>query len=147
MALIEVAPSMTWLLVSTSPVEVSTIPVPAAAPPWYPSVVTTSTRPGSTFDATWGVVMAGVGSAPAPARPRPGHPGRARCPRRGARQGVGRPRPPPRPFFVAAGAARLPGITRLYGPAPLPGAARLYGTAPLPGAARLYGAARPARAL
>jgi hypothetical protein len=55
-ALIEVAPSITWLLVSTSPVEVSTIPVPAALPPWYPRVVTTSTMPGSTLAAICGVV-------------------------------------------------------------------------------------------
>jgi len=32
--LIEVAPSMTWLLVKISPVDVSTIPVPAPDAPW-----------------------------------------------------------------------------------------------------------------
>ncbi len=33
-----VAPSMTWLLVSTSPLGVSTMPVPADSAPWPPSV-------------------------------------------------------------------------------------------------------------
>jgi hypothetical protein len=70
MALIEVAPSITWLLVSTSPVEVSTIPVPAALPPWYPSVDTTSTTPGFTFAAICDVVSAVApiaSAAPSPA--------------------------------------------------------------------------------
>ena len=44
-----VAPAITWLLVSTSPDEVITIPVPAAAP--LVSVVLMSTTPGSTFAA------------------------------------------------------------------------------------------------
>jgi len=46
-----VAPSMTWLFVSTSPVDVRTIPVPAARAFWSPRVVFTSTSPGSTRDA------------------------------------------------------------------------------------------------
>src|SRR5580704_5315888 len=51
--LIEVAPLTTWLLVSTSPVDDSTIPVPAEVAPWYPSVDTTSTSAGSTREAIW----------------------------------------------------------------------------------------------
>src|SRR5436305_13246163 len=39
---------MTWLLVRTSPVEVSTMPVPAAVPPWKPRIEFTSTTEGST---------------------------------------------------------------------------------------------------
>src|SRR5579862_1619268 len=46
-----VAPSMTWLLVRTSPLEVRTIPVPAAEPPSSPSVVLMSTRSGETDEA------------------------------------------------------------------------------------------------
>src|SRR5580658_9601012 len=46
-----VAPSMTWLFVRISPFGVRTMPVPAASPPSRPSVVTTSTRPGSTDEA------------------------------------------------------------------------------------------------
>ena len=49
--LIEVAPSTTWLLVSTSPVEVSTMPVPADVACWRPSLDTTSTSAGSTREA------------------------------------------------------------------------------------------------
>ena len=52
----EVAPSITWLLVSTSPFEVSTMPVPAASPFSSPSVDTTSTRPGETLAAIWEVL-------------------------------------------------------------------------------------------
>ena len=52
----EVAPSITWLLVSTSPVEVSTMPVPAASAFWSPRVDTTSTRPGDTRAAIWEVL-------------------------------------------------------------------------------------------
>src|ERR1700678_3963290 len=51
--LMAVAPSMTWLLVSTSPVDVSTMPVPADVAFSSPSVDTTSTRPGSTREAIW----------------------------------------------------------------------------------------------
>ena len=51
--LIDVAPSITWLFVSTSPFEVSTMPVPAAVACSSPSVDTTSTSPGSTRDAIW----------------------------------------------------------------------------------------------
>src|ERR1700737_677040 len=47
-----VAPATTWLLVRTSPEEVSTMPVPAAVPPWYPSTVLMSTMPGLTLAAT-----------------------------------------------------------------------------------------------
>src|ERR1035437_5492163 len=46
-----VAPSITWLLVSISPEDVSTMPVPAASTCWYPSVVLMSTSPGSTLAA------------------------------------------------------------------------------------------------
>src|SRR6516225_8642070 len=46
-----VAPLMTWLFVSTTPFDVSTMPVPAACSCWYPSVVLMSTRPGSTLAA------------------------------------------------------------------------------------------------
>src|SRR5262245_4241765 len=46
-----VAPSTTWLLVSTRPSEVSTIPVPAACAPCMPSVVLTSTSPAETAPA------------------------------------------------------------------------------------------------
>src|ERR1700722_10874218 len=46
-----VAPSITWLLVRTSPEEVSTMPVPAASSCWKLSVVLMSTSPGSTFEA------------------------------------------------------------------------------------------------
>ena len=42
------APSMTWLLVRIAPVEVSTMPVPAAVPPWKPRIEFTSTTEGST---------------------------------------------------------------------------------------------------
>src|SRR2546429_3107172 len=47
-ASILVAPSTTWLLVSTSPSAVSTIPVPAASPPRYPRVVSIFTSAGDT---------------------------------------------------------------------------------------------------
>src|SRR5437660_3164201 len=46
-----VAPSMTWLLVRTSPEGVSTIPVPAPDPFWKPSLVLMSTTPGMTLAA------------------------------------------------------------------------------------------------
>ena len=49
---IVVAPSITWLLVSTSPLEVSTMPVPAASSFSSFKVVLMSTRPGSTAAAT-----------------------------------------------------------------------------------------------
>ena len=45
-------PSTTWLLVSTRPLEESTIPVPAAAPFTYLSWELISTTPGSTLFAT-----------------------------------------------------------------------------------------------
>src|ERR1700733_12307494 len=56
--LIDVAPSITWLLVSTSPDEVTTMPVPAASALWYPRFETISTRPGSTRDAICDVLSA-----------------------------------------------------------------------------------------
>src|SRR5215831_9357964 len=68
-ALIDVAPSITWLLVSTSPDEVTTMPVPAACAPWSPSVDTMSTRPGSTLVAIWDVVRAVVDAPGAPVDP------------------------------------------------------------------------------
>ena len=54
MIVIEVAPSITWLLVSTSPAEVSTIPVPSAVP--LLRVETTSTTPGSVLAVICAVV-------------------------------------------------------------------------------------------
>src|SRR5260370_10577810 len=47
-----VDPSITWLLVSTSPDEEMIIPVPSAVSFLYFSVETMSTRPGSTFFTT-----------------------------------------------------------------------------------------------
>src|SRR5207302_8560878 len=49
-AVIFVAPLITWLFVITSPPDVTTIPVPAASPPCNPRTVLMSTRPGSTFE-------------------------------------------------------------------------------------------------
>src|SRR5271168_3752692 len=49
LTLMAVAPLITWLLVSTSPEEVSTIPVPAASSLWNPRRVSMSTSPGSTL--------------------------------------------------------------------------------------------------
>src|SRR2546429_7812345 len=57
-----VEPATTWLFVSTSPDEESTIPVPAARPFWYPSTVLMSTTAGSTFVAI-ALVSAGPGVA------------------------------------------------------------------------------------
>src|ERR1700693_2581186 len=51
LTLMAVAPLITWLFVSTSPEEVSTIPVPAAFSSWNPRTVSTSTSPGSTLSA------------------------------------------------------------------------------------------------
>src|ERR1700744_6313874 len=47
-----VASSMTWLLVSTSPLEEITMPVPSAVSPLYFSVEVMSTTPGSTLAAS-----------------------------------------------------------------------------------------------
>ena len=47
-----VAPSITWLLVSTRPEDEMIIPVPSAVSPLYLSVEVMSTRPGSTLFAT-----------------------------------------------------------------------------------------------
>jgi hypothetical protein len=44
-----VAPSITWLFVSTSPFLVSTMPVPAPATCWYWNTTLMSTMPGSTL--------------------------------------------------------------------------------------------------
>src|SRR5882724_4623494 len=49
---------MTWLLVRIAPVEVSTMPVPAAVPPWKPRIEFTSTTEGSTSAAMAAVVRA-----------------------------------------------------------------------------------------
>src|SRR5579864_8416438 len=54
-----VAPATTWLLVSTVPEELMTMPVPAASPPANPSRVVMSTTPGSTLAA-----MVPVSAAP-----------------------------------------------------------------------------------
>ena len=48
-AFIPVVPLMTWLLVSTRPDLVSTMPVAAAVPPWKPRLLVMSTRPGWTL--------------------------------------------------------------------------------------------------
>ena len=47
-------PPITWLLVSTSPDALSTIPVPATLPFWWLSRVLMSTKPGSTLAASAG---------------------------------------------------------------------------------------------
>ena len=79
-----VEPSMTWLLVSTSPAALTTMPVPAAASLLYCSAVLMITRPGLTL-----VTVAcsppvsgpdaepGAGTAPLPgsATPEPPDPG------------------------------------------------------------------------
>jgi hypothetical protein len=77
-AVILVEPLMTWLLVSTSPSALITMPVPAAASSAYCSVVLMITRPGLTL-----VTMAcsppvggadrapGAGTAPLPGREMP----------------------------------------------------------------------------
>src|SRR5208283_5186410 len=49
-AVIFVAPVITWLLVMTSPPEVTTMPVAAPSPPSRPSSVSMSTSPGSTLE-------------------------------------------------------------------------------------------------
>ena len=51
-AVILVESSMTWLLVSTSPSGLITMPVPAPASPLYCIVVLMTTRPGSTLFTT-----------------------------------------------------------------------------------------------
>src|SRR5487761_48917 len=51
--LMAVAPSITWLLVSTRPSEVSTMPVPAEVAFSSPSVDTTSASAGSVLAAIW----------------------------------------------------------------------------------------------
>ncbi len=51
-----VAPSTTWWLVTTSPSEVSTMPVPAAVAPSYFMVETIRTRPVSWESEAWLVV-------------------------------------------------------------------------------------------
>ncbi len=56
LTLIEVAPATTWWLVTTSPSEVSTMPVPAARPPAYFSVVAIRTRPVSWEPEAWAVL-------------------------------------------------------------------------------------------
>ena len=47
-----VAPSITWLFVSTSPSELTTTPVPAPATPWNDEVTLMSTSAGATFAAS-----------------------------------------------------------------------------------------------
>src|SRR5260370_1025161 len=54
---------MTWLLVRIAPVEVSTMPVPAAVPPWKPRIEFTSTTEGSTAAAIAAAVRALGGEA------------------------------------------------------------------------------------
>src|SRR5580700_1808030 len=62
-ALIEVAPVITWSLVSTSPDEVITWPVPAASAFSSPRVDTMSTSPGSVLVAIAEVLRAAVAAA------------------------------------------------------------------------------------
>src|SRR6201989_1164054 len=57
-----VAPSTTWLLVRISPLDVRTIPVPAAAAFWYWSTVSMVTMP--TCSAAVAVVVAPVAPVP-----------------------------------------------------------------------------------
>src|SRR5277367_2071265 len=57
-AVIRVAPAITWLLVITSPLEVTTIPVPAARP--LPVTVLMSTSPGSMREAAASVAADGA---------------------------------------------------------------------------------------
>ena len=58
-ARIVVAPRITWLFVTTSPSEVSTIPVPAAEAPWYARFVLMLTSAGvTTATASFGVAFA-----------------------------------------------------------------------------------------
>src|SRR5918911_338358 len=71
--LMVLAPLITWLLVSTTPDESSTIPVPAACTFGGPSWVLMSTKPGPPLPAS-----AGRSSNP-PAVP--DEPGAGRCPR------------------------------------------------------------------
>ena len=61
-----VAPSITWLLVSTSPEEETIIPVPSAVSPLYLSVEVMSTRPGFTFFTT-AARLSGAAEDPLPA--------------------------------------------------------------------------------
>ena len=60
------APSITWLLVSTSPDDEMIIPVPSAVSLLYLSVEVMSTRPGSTFFAT-ATRLSGAEENPLPA--------------------------------------------------------------------------------
>src|SRR5262245_66649240 len=85
-AVILVAPGITWLLVMTSPLDVTTIPVPAASPPCTPRTVLMSTSPGFTLEVTasetlwlelppWPDCPASLSSAPpSPPRLLPGPP-------------------------------------------------------------------------
>ena len=64
-----VAPSITWLLVSTSPDDEMIIPVPSAVSLLYLSVEMMSTRPGLTFAATFAAAarLSGADEDPLPA--------------------------------------------------------------------------------
>ena len=61
-----VAPSTTWWLVTTSPSEVSTMPVPAAVAPSYFMVETIRTSPVSCESDAWLVVSVEVSPVPPP---------------------------------------------------------------------------------
>src|SRR5271155_4315949 len=103
----DVAPSITWLLVTTSPVEVSPMPVPAASSCWYPSVVSISTSPGSTFFA---MAETSLGPLP-PDEPEPPdvpEPPNAPEPPDGA-EPPNVPEPPDGAVELEAGAAELDG--------------------------------------
>src|ERR1700684_3748299 len=127
--LIAGAPSITWLLVSTSPDEVTTMPVPAASALWYPRVETMSTRPGSTRDAICDVlsavlaeVMAAIEvpsmayTAPAPnARPTAATLAVIARRRRLPCPGGSPPRPPPPPRPACPSVVALAAVPALAG--------------------------------
>src|SRR3954452_6991314 len=69
-----VAPATTWLLVSTTPSELITMPVPAASPFWAPRTVSMSTSAGSTLAATAEIWPAEGPEADEPVDPEPGEP-------------------------------------------------------------------------
>ena len=73
-ALTVVAPSTTWWLVTTSPSEVSTMPVPAASAPSYFMVETMRTSPvswesGGLAGGVRGAALAGAVSVASPPEP------------------------------------------------------------------------------
>src|SRR4051812_17640188 len=91
LTLIEVAPATTWWLVTTSPSDVRTMPVPAASPPLYRIVVAMRTRP-----LIWEPDAVVVDSVPCPGRlpEPPEEPSPNGRPPFGS-EGTGMPLPPP----------------------------------------------------